>query len=266
MMGKIKKIYLDTNHLIQLLDRQDRQYKQLAELLIHNKDKCKLLVSNFILIEQCNVYRDTLFKRAENAKDIVFSYIRSHKIIIQMELNHHFNGIEIIPETDNYFKVIKLPEPWHLSTKQKKLKFHQLLTVLPEKPLSPPNDLLYSLLNDRCTKRRSFKEFILEYHKNNKMIIAQSNLANVNEFTCPSLFFYFASWSYKDGDSTKVLSRNDAFDSAHCSYIPYADIFVTDRGNAHAGKQALKKFNSSNKKPVQTRIFSKCEELLKEIG
>lgn len=262
-MNETKKIYLDNNHLIDLLDCQKLPYQRLAEVLKQNNDKFKIFISDMILLEQSNVFRKTLINRAENARDIAFSYLRSHKTIVQMELNHYFHSIEIVPETDNYFKVIKFPEPWHFSSKQKKWKFHQLLKVLPEKSLPPKNDSRYTIFNDKRAERLAIKDYILAFHKNNNLIIAQNNLTYINEFTCPSLFFYLASWCYKDENSTKVISRNDAFDSAHCAYIPYVDIFVTDSGNAHVAKQAVKKFNKYNQDSIQTKIFSKCEELLK---
>ncbi|HBD9289622.1 TPA: hypothetical protein RU316_001819 [Legionella pneumophila] len=262
-MKNYKKIYLDNNHLINLLDGTDHHYKELFELI--SKNEIKLLISDLLLIEQANVYKPTLSARAAQAEAINFSYLRSHKTLIKMEIANSLKGTGIKPETDNFFKVIKFPYKRLLSSKQKKLTFPELLKILPEKPLSPQNDPLYLFLNNRENQRKNLKQFILNYHLSNCSLINKKDLTKIDEFTCPSLFFYFSSWMCKVENSTKNLSRNDAFDSAHCAYVPYSDLFVTDRGNAHCIKQSIVKFNKSAQKACSTKILYKCSDLIQEL-
>jgi hypothetical protein len=255
------KIYLDNNHLINLLDSTNSTYAELAGILKKNS-QIKILISGALLTEQANVAKATMLARANAAEMMTFSYLRNYETLIKMELANFLTGKAVKPETDNFFNVIKLPHPWLVSHKEKKLKFPDLLKILPERPLPEQNDWLYNILTGRDYDQRNINQLIMEYIRSKKTGVSESALKNLNEFSCAPLFFYLFSWLAKVKDTTKTLSRNDAFDSAHCTYIPYADYFVTDRGNAHCAKQAMKRYNMNVDMRCNSIILKDCVSLL----
>ena len=75
-MKKAIKIYLDTNHLVNLLDEKDDNYKELSKI-ISNK-KIVIYISNVHFLELFQSNRDTLNKRSINAKKYQFLTNEDH--------------------------------------------------------------------------------------------------------------------------------------------------------------------------------------------
>jgi hypothetical protein len=255
------KLYLDTCHLIKLLDRVDPEYKELSKFICENK--VDLLISDFILTELFQANNESLYKRSIEAKKYNFLFLKSNMYILQLEIESYKNKTPIEVITKNMLEVLPVPNPELFPDNKWQITFDEFLMNQPQVKLPEANHNLYNSINLRKTDLR-FKDSWKNSLKNYLNSLSLEEQRNIKPQHTPSYTFYIYSWCINHNDYKQQLTRNDLFDTRHCSYIPYADGFITDNGNASVAKSSLQKLNNDYFNfSIKTRIFKSPQDFLK---
>lgn len=252
-------MYLDTCHIVKLLEQTSLQYEELSKFIC--KSNVDLLISDFALIELSQANNESLYKRGIEASKYNFLYLKTYTEILKLEIEYYLNKTQISPVTKDILNVLPIPNR-EILPPDFNLTVAQFL-INQQEFTRKPNHELFDAINSRdrllefedAWKTGGIEKYLKGLSLEKKQTIKPQDT--------PSYTLYIYIWCTKNNNIRQRLKRNDLFDTLHCRYIPYVDCFITDNGNAAHANSALKKLNKEIfSTPIKTKVFKSVQDFL----
>ena len=252
-------IYLDTNHWANLLDKTNKDYERLSEIALSSEEYIFLFSElNFLELTQHNDIQ-TVINRGLEIQKYNLQYLCNTRRLLTIEaLNYMFNFsltpytkyfTELANNLDSRFNKFSIRELFYITandTYKNLLKrsnqdamFDRIKPFI--KNQTRQMSERYDLFEQKLIAEK-LKEALIKIGIPNKFLLEKDLPCS----SFPSFSIPFFSQHANQRDTSFNLNWNSAVDYNHGSYVPYSDLFITDKNNAHVIKISLKKLNDLN--------------------